>query len=62
MFRKCVSLFIGSLFAVSYTFAQKAVSDTQFPVRAEVRLVEEKGTFYGEEPLFATLHLSNVTK
>ena len=49
------------LSAVS-AFARAAESETNFPIRAAVNLAEEKGVFYGEEPLSATLRLQCETK
>ena len=63
MRKKCVSLFSVCLSVVALACAQTPpVADAHFPGKVDIRLVAEKGTFYGEAALSATLHLSNVTK
>lgn len=47
------------LFAMAYAFAQ---ADTPFSVQLAIKLEAEKGVFYGEEPLSATLTLSSAEK
>lgn len=59
--RKCVLVGFCGLLAI-VAFSQVPVPDTNFPVRVTVRLAEEKGVFYGEEPLSATLFVSNATQ
>ena len=62
MHKKHVSVLLGCLLTSAFAFALKPGVDTNFPVRVGVRLAEEKGTFYGEEALSATLHMANGTK
>ena len=62
MHKKYVFVLLGCLLTSAFAFALKPGVDTNFPVRVGVRLAEEKGTFYGEEALSATLHLANGTK
>jgi len=57
--KKPAFVFVSSLFAAVVAFAQTPVLDTRFPARVAVRLIEEKGVFYGDEALSATLCLTN---
>ena len=60
MHNKRVSVLISCLFSATLSFTQAPVLGSPCPVQAAVRLVEEKGTFYGEESLSARLHMSNA--
>ncbi|HNX34183.1 MAG TPA: acetylxylan esterase [Kiritimatiellia bacterium] len=62
MYKRPLAFFSAGLCFAALAFAQAPAGDTNFPVRIAVRLAEEKGVFYGEEPLSATLRLSNGTR
>lgn len=62
MHQKRASVFTLGLFAAALAFAQTPALDTNFPVRVAISLAEEKGVFYGEEALSATLSLANAAK
>jgi len=59
MLKRRVVFFTVCLCSAAVALARQPDSDTNFPVRVTVRLAEEKGVFYGEEALSATLHLTN---
>lgn len=56
------SVFISCLFSTALTFSQTPLIDTNFPARIAIRLVEERGVFFGDEALSANIHLAHVTK
>lgn len=56
------SALAGCMMSAVLAFAQTPVAETDFPIRAAVRLAEEQGVFYGEQPLSATFHLQSASK
>lgn len=58
-----VPMFAAALLAAAFAFAQTPpVPDAGIPAKSAIRLAAEKGVFYGDEALSATLQLSNTAK
>jgi cephalosporin-C deacetylase-like acetyl esterase len=62
MHQRHFSVFIAAALAVAVACAQAPAANTNIPVRIGVQLVQEKGVFYNDEALSATIHLNNTSQ
>lgn len=62
MDKKSIPILTVGFLAAAIAFAQTAVPNANIPARIAIHLAEEKGVFYGDDALSATLHLSNASQ
>jgi pimeloyl-ACP methyl ester carboxylesterase len=62
MDKRIASAFIAAALAVAGACAQAPAANTNVPVRIGVQLAQEKGVFYNDEALSATIHLNNTSQ